>query len=54
MSPRRTRIQTKCDAPTCKTPDAMRQIESAVLEDQVVDCVVGKAKVTDKPPRSPS
>jgi trigger factor len=29
--------------------DAMRQIESAVLEDQVVDWVVGKAKITDKP-----
>ncbi len=29
--------------------DAMRQIESAVLEDQVVDFVAGKAKVTDKP-----
>jgi trigger factor len=29
--------------------DAMRQIESAVLEDQVVDFVAGKATVTDKP-----
>ena len=29
--------------------DAMRQIESAVLEDQVVDWVVGKAKITEKP-----
>jgi trigger factor len=29
--------------------DAMRQIESAVLEDQVVDWVAGKAKITDKP-----
>ena len=29
--------------------DAMRQIESAVLEDQVVDWVVAKAKITDKP-----
>ena len=29
--------------------DAMRQIESAVLEDQVVDWVVGQAKITDKP-----
>ena len=29
--------------------DAMRQIESAVLEDQVVDWVVGKAKITDTP-----
>ena len=29
--------------------DAMRQIESAVLEDQVVDWVVGRAKITDKP-----
>jgi trigger factor len=29
--------------------DAMRQIESAVLEDQVVDWVIGRAKVTDKP-----
>jgi trigger factor len=32
-----------------QNPDAMRQIESAVLEDQVVDWVVGKAKITDKP-----
>jgi trigger factor len=29
--------------------DAMRQIESAVLEDQVVDWVIERAKVTDKP-----
>ncbi len=29
--------------------DAMRQIESAVLEDQVVDWVVGKAKINEKP-----
>ncbi|MBX5459575.1 MAG: trigger factor [Steroidobacteraceae bacterium] len=29
--------------------DAMRQIESAVLEDQVVDWVVERAKVTDRP-----
>jgi len=29
--------------------DAMRQIESAVLEDQVIDWVVSKAKITDKP-----
>jgi trigger factor len=29
--------------------DAMRQIESAVLEDQVVDWVIGRATVTDKP-----
>ncbi|MEP7245292.1 MAG: trigger factor [Gammaproteobacteria bacterium] len=29
--------------------DAMRQIESAVLEDQVVDWVLGKAAVSDKP-----
>jgi trigger factor len=29
--------------------EAMRQIESAVLEDQVVDWVVERAKVTDKP-----
>ena len=29
--------------------DAMRSIESAVLEDQVVDWVVEKAKITDKP-----
>ncbi len=27
----------------------MRQIESAALEDQVVDWVLGRAKVTDKP-----
>jgi trigger factor len=29
--------------------DAMRQIESAVLEDQVIDWVASKAKITDKP-----
>ena len=29
--------------------DAMRQIESSVLEDQVVDVVLGRAKVTDRP-----
>jgi trigger factor len=29
--------------------DAMRQIESAVLEDQVIDWIVAKAKITDKP-----
>jgi trigger factor len=29
--------------------DAMRQIESAALEDQVVDWVVGRANITDKP-----
>lgn len=29
--------------------DAMRQIESSVLEDQVVDLVIGRAKVTDRP-----
>src|SRR5262249_58677696 len=29
--------------------EAMRQIESAVLEDQVVDWVVGRARVTERP-----
>ena len=29
--------------------DAMRQIESAALEDQVVDWVLGRANITDKP-----
>jgi trigger factor len=29
--------------------DAMRQIESAVLEDQVVDWVIGRAKITERP-----
>jgi len=29
--------------------DAMRQMESAVLEDQVVDWVLGRARVTDRP-----
>jgi trigger factor len=29
--------------------DAMRQIESAVLEEQAVDWVVGRAKVTERP-----
>jgi trigger factor len=32
-----------------QNPEAMRQIESAVLEDQVVDWVVSKAKIKDKP-----
>src|SRR5215475_15357441 len=29
--------------------DAMRQVESVVLEDQVVDWIVERARVTDKP-----
>ena len=29
--------------------DAMRQIESAVLEDQVVDWVLGRARITERP-----
>jgi len=29
--------------------DAMRQIESATIEDQVIDWVVGQANITDKP-----
>jgi trigger factor len=29
--------------------DAMRQVESAVLEDQIVDWIVDRARVTDKP-----
>jgi trigger factor len=29
--------------------DAMRQIESAVLEDQAIDAIVEKASVTDQP-----
>jgi trigger factor len=29
--------------------DAMRQVESGVLEDQVVDWIVDRARVTDKP-----
>ena len=29
--------------------DALRQVESAVLEDQVVDWIVDRARVTDKP-----
>jgi trigger factor len=29
--------------------DAMRQIESAVLEDQVVDWVIGRANITERP-----
>jgi trigger factor len=32
-----------------KNQDAMRQIESAVLEDQVVDWVIGSARVTERP-----
>jgi trigger factor len=30
-------------------PEAMRQIESAVLEDQAIDAIVDKASVTDQP-----
>ena len=30
-------------------PEAMRQIESAVLEDQAIDAIVEKASVTDQP-----
>jgi trigger factor len=29
--------------------DAMKQVESAVLEEQVVDWVLARARVTDKP-----
>jgi trigger factor len=32
-----------------QSPDAMRQIESAVLEDQVVDWVLASARVTERP-----
>jgi len=32
-----------------QNPDAMRQIESAALEDQVIDWVVANAQVTEKP-----
>jgi trigger factor len=32
-----------------QNPQALRQIETGVLEDQVVDWVVGQAKVTDRP-----
>jgi trigger factor len=32
-----------------QNPDAMKQVESAVLEDQVVDWVLERARVTDKP-----
>jgi trigger factor len=32
-----------------QSPDAMRQIESAVLEDQVVDWVLAHARVTERP-----
>jgi len=32
-----------------QNPDALRQVQSAVLEDQAVDAILGKAKVTDKP-----
>jgi trigger factor len=31
-----------------QSPDAMRQIETSVLEDQAVDWIVARAKVTDK------
>ena len=32
-----------------QNPDAMRQIESAVLEEQVIDWVVGQAQITERP-----
>jgi trigger factor len=32
-----------------QNPEAMRQIENLVLEDQVVDHLLAKAKVTDQP-----
>jgi trigger factor len=32
-----------------QSPDAMRQIESAVLEDQVVDWAISQARVNDRP-----
>jgi trigger factor len=58
----RERVQTRLDDLAASYPnpeevrraylqnaDAMRQIESVVLEDQVVDWVVDRASVTDKP-----
>ena len=58
----RERVQTRLDDLAASYPnaeevrraylqnaDAMRQIESVVLEDQVVDWVVDRARVTDKP-----
>jgi trigger factor len=32
-----------------QSPDAMRQLESAALEDQVVEWVVARAHITDRP-----
>jgi len=32
-----------------QNPDAMKQIESAVLEDQVIDWALERARITDKP-----
>lgn len=32
-----------------QSPEAMRQIESAVLEDQAVDVVLARARITDRP-----
>lgn len=32
-----------------QNPDAMRQVESAVLEDQAIDVVLGRARITDRP-----
>jgi len=32
-----------------QNPDAMKQVESSVLEEQVVDWVIDRARVTDKP-----
>jgi trigger factor len=32
-----------------QNPDAMRQVESAVLEDQAIDVVLARARITDRP-----
>ncbi|MBV8803612.1 MAG: trigger factor, partial [Sinobacteraceae bacterium] len=58
----RERVQTRLDALVASYPnseevrraylqnaDAMRQVESVVLEDQVVDWIVDRAAVNDKP-----
>ena len=46
---RATRIPRRCDATYLQNAEAMRQIESAALEDQVIDWVLERANVTDRP-----
>jgi trigger factor len=62
LKPERTRVQARLDELVAsypnadearrayqQNPDAMRQLESAALEDQVVDWVLERARITDRP-----